>query len=215
MTTQSETSGRGMLRTAGTRGVVTGIVIAVLGAWSVLVPLAGPYFGYALSPEGPWTTPWAALWLQIVPGVVLLLCGIVLTLTRRRLAGLVAGVLAAAAGVWLAVGVALWPWARVGAPVAGVPAADGISAAEQIGMASGLGAVVTLLAGLAIGRFSVRGTRDVAAAQRQESDRRGSRSEPDPASPGSSSERGPAVGGSAVPAPRRSEDHRVRRPTDA
>ena len=98
-------------------------------------------------------------------------------------AGLVAGVLAAAAGVWLAVGVAVWSWAPVGAPVAGVPAADGISAAEQIGMASGLGAVVTLLAGLAIGRFSVRGTRDVAAAQRQESDRRGSRSEPAPAAP--------------------------------
>jgi hypothetical protein len=209
-------AGRGMLRTAGTRGVVTGVVIAVLGLWSVLVPLVGPYFGYALSPAGPWTTPWAALWLQIVPGVVLLLCGVVLTLTRVRVLGLVAGVLAAAAGVWLAVGFALWPWAPGGgARVGGVAATDGVSAAEQIGMAGGLGAVVTLLAGLAIGRFSVRGTRDVGAAQRHESDRRRSSSEPDRTGPTGSSDRGPAAGDTAVPAPRPPEDHRARRPTDA
>jgi hypothetical protein len=209
-------SGRGMLHTAGTRGAVTGVVIAVLGLWSVLVPLVGPYFGYALSPAGPWTTPWAALWLQIVPGVVLLLCGIVLTLTRVRLLGLVAGVLAAAAGVWLAVGFALWPWAPGGgARVGGVAATDGVSAAELIGMAAGLGAVVALLAGLAIGRFPVRGTRDVGAAHRQDSDRRRSSSEPEPASPTGSTDRGQEAGGSAVPEPRPPEDHRVRRPTDA
>jgi hypothetical protein len=206
MSSSADTSpGRGTLRTAGSRGVVTGVVLGALGLWSVLVPLVGPYFGYALSPAGPWTTPWAALWLQIVPGVVLLLCGLVLTLTRRRVAGLVAGVLAAAAGLWLAVGFAVWSWAPSGVRVEGAAGADGLSAAEQIGMASGLGAVVTLLAGLAIGRFSVRGTRDVAAAQRPESGRRRSRSEPDPGS----------HTGSSVPTPRQSEDHRARKPTDA
>ena len=208
-------SGRGTLRTAGTRGVVTGVALGALGLWSVLVPLVGPYFGYALSPSGPWTTPWAALWLQIVPGVVLLLCGLVLTLTHRRVAGLLSGVLAAAAGLWLAVGFAVWSSAPNGARVDGVAGADGTSAAEQIGMASGLGAVVTLLAGLAVGRFSVRGTRDVGAAQRQESGRRRSRSEPDPGSHTGSSDPGPAARGSAVPTPRPSDDHRARKPTDA
>ncbi len=206
MSSSADTSsGRGMLRTAGSRGVVTGVVLGALGLWSVLVPLAGPYFGYALSPAGPWTTPWAALWLQIVPGVVLLLCGLVLTLTQRRVAGLVAGVLAAAAGIWLAVGFALWSWTPGGVRVDGLAGDDGVSPAELIGMASGLGAVVTLLAGLAVGRFSVRGTRDVAAAQRQESGRRRSRSESDPGS----------HTGSSVPTPRQSEDHRARKPTDA
>lgn len=216
MSSSADTSsGRGMLRTAGSRGVVTGVVLGVLGLWSVLVPLVGPYFGYALSPAGPWTTPWAALWLQIVPGVVLLLCGLVLTLTRRRVAGLVSGVLAAAAGLWLAVGFAVWSWAPNGVRVEGVASADGVSAAEQIGMASGLGAVVTLLAGLAIGRFSVRGTRDVAAAERQQSGRRRSRSEPVTGSHTGSSDRGPAADGTAVPAPRQAGDHRARKPTDA
>jgi hypothetical protein len=39
---------------------------------------------YALSPPGPWTMPWAALRLQIVPGVVLMLSGILLSLRRGR-----------------------------------------------------------------------------------------------------------------------------------
>lgn len=203
-TSADTSSGRGMLRTAGSRGVVTGVVLVALGLWSVLVPLVGPYFGYALSVAGPWTRPWAALWLQIVPGMVILLCGLVLTLTQRRLAGLVSGVLAAVAGTWLAVGFAVWSWAPDGARADGV-GAGGVSTAEQIGMASGLGAVVTLVAGLAVGRFSVRGTRDVSAAQRQESGWRRSASEPDP---------GPHTG-SAVPTPRQSQDHRARKPTDA
>jgi hypothetical protein len=157
-----------MLRIPSIRGVITGAVIGALGLWSVLVPLVGPYFGYALSPLGPWTMPWAALWLQIVPGVVLLLGGVLLVSTQRRLAGLAVGALAAATGVWLAIGSALWSWTPAGVLVGGVAAGGGASAAEQIGMASGLGAVVTLLAGLAVGRFSVRGTRDVAAAHQQE-----------------------------------------------
>jgi hypothetical protein len=90
-------------------------------------------------------------------------------------------------------------------PVGGEVGADGVTAAEQIGMASGLGAAVTLLAGMAIGRFSVRGTRDVAAALRQESERRWSRSEPDPSSTTASS----------VTPPRWSEDHRAGKASDA
>lgn len=40
-----------------------------------------------------------------------------------------------------------------------------LSAAEQIGMSSGLAVAVVLLAALALGRFSVRSLRDVAAAE--------------------------------------------------
>lgn len=216
------TPGRGLLRTASTRGVVTGAVLAALGLWSVLVPLIGPYFGYALSPAGPWTRPWAALWLQIVPGGALLLAGILLMLTQHRLAGLAAGALAAAAGAWLAVGFALWSWKPAGTLVGGAAAGDGISAAEQIGMASGLGAVVTLLAGLAVGRFTVRGTRDVAAADRQRRQHRweghtGSGSDPvTRVDRGTTREPGPAGARPAVPPPRQPGDRQARRkPTDA
>lgn len=213
----SSSPGRGILRTAGSRGVITGAVIAALGLWSVLVPLIGPYFGYALSPAGPWTRPWAAFWLQIVPGVVLLLAGIQLVLTRRRVGGLAAGTIAAAAGLWLAVGSALWTSTPPGVLVGGMAAGDGVSAAEQIGMASGLGAVVTLLAGLAVGRFAVRGTRDVAAAQQQDRWDRRPEPRPDPTIHTGSPDRGPgpADGRSAVPPPRTSDDRRARKPTDA
>ncbi|PVZ06398.1 hypothetical protein [Actinomycetospora cinnamomea] len=213
MSTHTDESPRGgKLRTAGTRGALTGTAITVLGLWSLLVPLIGPYFGYALSPEGPWTRPWAALWLQIVPGVVLLLGGIVLVLTRRRLLGLVAAALAAAAGLWLAIGFALWPWAPTGVPVGGF-AGEGISAVEQIGMASGLGAVVTLLAGLAFGRFSVRSTRDVAAAQQEESQARSTNGS-DTATRSGSPESGWG-GRPTVPSPRHADDRQARRPSDA
>ena len=195
---------RWVLLAPSTRGVITGAVITALGLWSVLVPLVGPYFGYALSPVGPWTMPWAALGLQIVPGGVLLLAGILLILTQRRLAGLAAGTLAAAAGLWLAVGSALWfstpAWVLLG----GVATGGGASTAEQIGMASGLGAVVTLLAGVAVGRFSVCGARDVAAAREQGTGAWPSGPEPDPAIHTGSADRAPGSDGadSAVPAQR-------------
>jgi hypothetical protein len=208
--------GRGVVRTAGSRGVVSGALLALLGLWSVLVSLVGPYFGYALSPAGAWTAPWALLWLQIVPGAALLLAGIGLMLTGFRVVGLVAGALAAATGLWLAVGPALWSWPSTVA-LAGTPGA-GVSAAEEIGMATGLGAVVTLLAGLALGRFSVRGTRDVTAAHQR--GREDGREAPRPA-PGSHDARpaepggGPGADRTAVPEARRPEEHRADRPTDA
>ncbi|MDD7933133.1 hypothetical protein [Actinomycetospora straminea] len=189
-----------------------GAAITVLGLWSLLVPLVGPYFGYALSPAGPWTRPWAALWLQIVPGVVILLAGIALVVTRRRLVGLVSAALAGAAGLWLTAGVALWPWTPSGVLVGGVTG-DGISAAERLGMASGLGAVTTLLAGLAFGRFSVRSTRDVGAQQTPTPGTRAAAG-PEPATH-TGSDRSGWGGRAAVPRPRRPDDHPARKPTEA
>jgi hypothetical protein len=156
---------RGALRVAPGRGRITGVGIVLLGLWAVFVPLAGPSFGYAPGVAGPWSPTWAGFWLMEVPGVVLVVCGAVLIATGQRVGGIVAAAIAALAGGWLAVGPAIWAAVNgIPAPIGG-PVGVELTPAEQIGMSTGLAVAVVLLAGLALGRFSVRGTRDVAAAE--------------------------------------------------
>ena len=45
----------GMLRVPRTRGVASGFLLVLLGAWGALIPFIGPYFHFAYTPDTAWT----------------------------------------------------------------------------------------------------------------------------------------------------------------
>lgn len=153
-------------RVPRTRGATSGLLVMLLGAWGALVPLVGPHFGYAYTPNATWTMTGGRLWLEVVPGAVAFLAGLLLIASKHRAMGLWAGWLAALAGAWFALGqtiTKLWS----GGPQAGTPIASDTAHAvlEQIGMFTGLGVVIVFLGATAIGRFSVIGVRDGAVVE--------------------------------------------------
>ncbi len=154
-------------RVPRSRGALSGLLLVLLGAWGGLVPFIGPHFGYAYTPDATWTMTWGRLWLDVVPGVVALLSGLVLLISASRVAGLWAGWLAAMAGAWFAVGPILSRLWSGGQSQAGTPVATDTlhSVVIEIGFYTGLGVVIVFLAAAALGRFSVVGVRDAKVAE--------------------------------------------------
>jgi hypothetical protein len=147
-----------------TRGGMTGAGLMLLGAWGAVIPFVGPYFHYAYTPNTTWTWTAARFYLQVLPGAVTFFAGLALLVAAHRVIASAAGWLAAAAGAWFVVGpllAPLWHSDYIGTPVGN---STNVSV-EQIGMFYGLGAAITLLAGVAVGRFSILGARDVSYAQ--------------------------------------------------
>jgi hypothetical protein len=161
---------RHTIHTARTRGVLTGLGLMILGAWGAIIPFVGPYFDYAYTPNTTWTWTAARFFLQVLPGAVTFFAGLTLVVSTNRVIASFAGWCAVVAGIWFVVGSLLapiWQPNYIGSPVGGTTQV----AVEQIGIFYGLGAVIVLLAGFALGRFSVVGVRDVAAAQRRVAER--------------------------------------------
>jgi hypothetical protein len=149
---------------ARSRGAVTGPLLMLLGAWGALVPFIGHKFGYGFTPNNTWTWTAARGWLEVLPGAAAFVGGGLLTITSHRLSATFGGWLAAAAGAWFVVGTIVSPFWSAGN--IGVASGSGHHTAyEQLGMFTGLGVVIVLLAAIAIGRVSVIGVRDVSAAQ--------------------------------------------------
>jgi hypothetical protein len=150
-------------RVPRTRGAASGVLVLLLGAWGALVPFIGPRFGYAYTPNSTWTMTEGRLWLEVVPGAVAVLGGLILIGVASRAMGLWAGWLTALAGAWFAVGPIISKlWTANGQPQTGTPVGTTTMQAviEQIGFFTGLGVVIVFLAAAAIGRFSVIGVRD-------------------------------------------------------
>jgi len=140
-------------------GVVSGLGLMLLGAWGAIIPFVGPYFDYAYTPDRTWTWTAGRGYLEVLPGAVAFLAGLVLLMTSHRAKASLAGWFGVAAGAWFVVGPLLavtWSKHDVGRPVGGTRAV----AAEQIGMFYGLGAAMILFAAAAVGRFSVATLRD-------------------------------------------------------
>ncbi len=154
-----------------TRGVLSGTLLVLLGAWGALVPFVGPAFNYAYTPDDSWHYTTGRLWLEILPGAAAFLGGVILLISANRLAAMFGGWLAAAAGAWFVVGQVLSTLWHNGMPLGGVPSSTGTTRAamEQIGFFSGLGVAIVFLASLALGRMTVVGVRDLNAARNQQS----------------------------------------------
>jgi hypothetical protein len=145
------------MRLPRTTGLLSGLVVIVLGVWGALIPLIGPYFHYAFGNYDKWHFTTNRLWLDILPGAVAVLGGWMLFTGTRRKSGVLGGWLAIAAGVWFAIGpsVSLW-WHAAGNPI-GAPVGGHIrQSLEWIGYFTGLGVAITGFAAFAMGRFVSR-----------------------------------------------------------
>jgi len=152
---------QGVIIMAGTfvvrrsRGALSGVVLVLLGIWGALIPFVGPYFHYAYTPDKAWDATAGRLWLEVLPGVVALLAGVVVLVSRFRPAAVFGAWLATLAGAWFAVGhLIAAAWGSI--PNAGTPVGGATRAAlEQLGFFTGLGVVILFVAAVALGRLTV------------------------------------------------------------
>jgi hypothetical protein len=145
------------MRLPRTTGAFSGTLIVLLGLWGALIPFVGPYFHYAFGGYSTWHYTSARLWLNIVPGAVAVIGGLMLLRASTRVSGLAAGWVALAAGVWFAVGPSvslLWHHTiyPIGTPAGGYTR----QMIEWVGYFYGLGAAIIGLAAFAMGRFVSR-----------------------------------------------------------
>jgi hypothetical protein len=157
----------GILRVPRSRGVLSGLLLVLLGAWGALVPFVGPYFHYAYTPDAGWTYTSGRLWLEILPGAGAALGGLIVLASAYRPAAHLGAWLAAVSGAWFVLGGIIGPtWSGMrmdpGTPVGG----STMRALEQIGFFTGLGVLIVAMAAVALGRFSVISVRDAKRAER-------------------------------------------------
>ena len=158
-----------MLQVPRSRGAVSGLLLVLLGLWGALIPLVGPYFHYAYTPDSAWTLTAGRVWLEIVPGLATLLGGMILLASASRPLAMFGAELAAAAGAWFALGmviIPLWPAASTLDPGSPAGATTVLRQLEHLGFYTGLGVVIVFVAALALGRLTVVGVRDAALAER-------------------------------------------------
>jgi len=158
-----------MLQVPRSRGAVSGLLLVLLGLWGALIPLVGPYFHYAYTPDSAWTLTAGRVWLEIVPGAATVLGGIILLASASRPVAMFGAELAAAAGAWFALGmviIPLWPAASTLDPGSPAGTTTILRQLEHLGFYTGLGVVIVFVAALALGRLTVVGVRDVRLADR-------------------------------------------------
>jgi hypothetical protein len=159
------------MRIPRSRGAASGFLLILLGLWGALIPFLGPYFDFAFTPDQPWTWTNARGWLEVLPGAVAVVGGLLLLMSRNRATASLGAWLTVAAGAWFVIGRALagpLGLGNAGAPVAGN---DTKRVWLELTYFYGLGALIVFLGALALGRLSVRSVRDVEYAQRPLTDR--------------------------------------------
>ncbi len=206
----------GRLQMPRSRGAMSGFLLILLGVFGALVPFIGPYFDFAFTPDQPWTWTTGRGWLEVLPGAVAALGGLLLLLSRNRAAAQIGGWLAVAGGAWFIVGRVLAGPLAIGN--AGAPAAanEGKRVLLELVYFYGLGALIVFLGAAALGRTSVRSVRDITWEERPVT--RHAAAEPaavaDPAvaQPAMSDQRTEVVGptANAAGAPRRSWRDKLR-----
>jgi hypothetical protein len=163
------------MRVPRTRGAVSGVLLVLLGGWGALVPFIGPYFDYSYGTDRTWVWTTARFWLEVLPGAVTALGGVLLLVSANRLRGGAGGWLAVLGGGWFVLGRTLAPSWRLGDPGQPLSQHNGGRAVAELGYFSGLGALILFLAAFALGRLAVVGVRDLQAAER--ADRRAAEEE--------------------------------------
>jgi len=144
-----------MLQVPRSRGAVSGLLLVLLGLWGALIPLVGPYFHYAYTPDSAWTLTAGRVWLEILPGAATFLGGVLLLSSARRHTLLFGAALAAAAGAWFTLGTVFSPLWNNNLPLGGQPASLTVvmRIAEQVGFFTGVGGVIAAIASFAFGRI--------------------------------------------------------------
>jgi len=159
-------AGGGRFQMPRSRGAASGFLLILLGAWGALIPFVGPYFDFAFSPDRMWAWTTARGWLEVLPGVVAVVGGVLLLGSRNRFTAMLGGWLAVLSGAWFVMGRALDGPLRLGDPGAPVAATEAKRVGLELAYFYGLGALIIFLGAIALGRLSVRTARDVRYAHR-------------------------------------------------
>ncbi|OBG25341.1 hypothetical protein A5764_07595 [Mycobacterium sp. 852002-51057_SCH5723018] len=148
-----------------TRGALSGLLLILLGAWGALIPFFGPNIKWAYMADPAWTWTTAKGWLEVLPGAVTAVGGLILLVAGNRATAMLGGWLAVVGGAWFVVGRAFAPTLRIGD--VGQPAAstDLKRALLEVTYFTGLGALIVFLGGAALARVAVRHARDVVVTE--------------------------------------------------
>jgi hypothetical protein len=88
----------GRMRIPRSRGALSGVLLVLLGLWGALVPFIGPAFDFAFTPDQPWTWTTGRGWLEVLPGVVTVIGGLLLLTSRNRATAMLGGWLSVVGG---------------------------------------------------------------------------------------------------------------------
>ncbi|KAB2342668.1 hypothetical protein [Actinomadura rudentiformis] len=150
----------GTMHVPRTRGVLSGVLLVLLGLWGGLLPFVGPYADFGFAPDDPWVYDTDRLQLSIAPAIAVGLGGLIVLISANRAFAMFGAWIAVLGGAWFAVGglvATLWDVEGVGAPLG---TSEGRQLAEQLAGFTGLGVVAVFLAALALGRFAVVGVKE-------------------------------------------------------
>jgi hypothetical protein len=145
-----------------------GLVILIAGIWGALIPFVGPYFHFVLGPDQHWKWTTGRLWLNVLPGAVAALGGLILMGGGPRVSGRFGALMALAAGIWFVVGPDVSMLWNHGVAQTGTPHGRHVFKRflEFLTFHSGIGALITALAAYSlpgVKRHVVE--REVAAAE--------------------------------------------------
>jgi hypothetical protein len=135
------------------RAIPFGFLIALLGAWVIVAALIGPLFNFGFFNDETWNFSTKQWELQLIPGAVAVLGGLML-MTPSRGGGALGALLALAAGAWLIVAPVLYPlWSSGTVETFG---SEDMTALRWVGHFYAPGALIIYCAGYAHGLFSRR-----------------------------------------------------------
>jgi hypothetical protein len=144
---------------------VTGVLLVLLGAAAALAPLLGPEIGLTIGSDETFDVTQDRLILSVIPGAAVALGGLLLLVAANRPVAMFGGVLALAGGIWLVVGPVvsrLWEDSGGLLGAAGRPAGDRTrQTIEVLTYHHGIGALITALAGIGLGRLAIKAASDL------------------------------------------------------
>jgi len=154
------TTNYGLMRVPRTRGALSGVLLVLMGAWGALIAFIGPYFNYSYRSDDTWVWTSQRGWLEVLPGVVTLLGGLILLLSGSRIGASLGAWLGVAGGVWFVIGRSLSDVLNIGSVGQPTASSQGARAAAELGYFGALGAAIILVSGFALGRLSIVAARD-------------------------------------------------------
>jgi hypothetical protein len=144
------------MRLSRTRGAVSGLALVLAGLWAALVPFFGPYLNLSIGSDHTWQWSVHRLWLDVLPGVVAVLAGVILIAAVTRRSAALGSWLAVVAGAWLIVGQSVSFLWHHGTSAAGQPLfGNAHRAVEEIVYFYGVGALILLFGAFALGRLAL------------------------------------------------------------
>ena len=145
------------MRLPRTTGLASGVLVIILGVWGALIPFVGPYFHYAFGNFDTWHFTANRFWLDVLPGVLAVVGGILLLTGTKRSTGIIGGWLGIAGGVWYTIGPSVsLLWHGQGSPIGAPIGGTFTRMLEQVGYFYGIGVAIALLAAFAMGRYVSR-----------------------------------------------------------